>query len=94
MDSALISWLLAGVPLLGVLASLPFRSDPERLKQSAVVWTLVSLVSVAGCAAYIETPAEGLLPLYLLPLAATISILGQPVHEQHRHSWILTLFFL
>jgi len=94
MDGALISWLLAGIPLLGGLACLPFRSDPERLKQSAVVWTLVSLASVAGCASQIEMPAEGLLPLYLLPLAATISILGQPVHEQHRHSWVLTLFFL
>jgi NADH-quinone oxidoreductase subunit M len=94
MDGALISWLLAGIPLLGVLACLPFRSDPERLKQSAVVWTLVSLASVAGCASRIEMPAEGLLPLYLLPLAAMISILGQPVHEQHRHSWMLTLFFL
>ena len=40
------------------------------------------------------TPPEGLLPLYLLPLTATIALLGQPVHEHHRRSWMLTLLFL
>jgi NADH-quinone oxidoreductase subunit M len=30
----------------------------------------------------------------MLPLAATISILGQPVHQDHRLSWMLTLLFL
>jgi NADH-quinone oxidoreductase subunit M len=39
-------------------------------------------------------PPEGLLPLYLLPLAAIISILGQPVHEEHGPSWMLTLLIL
>ncbi|MDF0642676.1 MAG: proton-conducting transporter membrane subunit [Nitrospira sp.] len=91
---ALIPWLLAGLPLLGALACLPFRSESERLKQSSVAWAVVSLASVAGCAGLIDAPPEGLLPLYLLPLAATISILGQPVHEQHRLSWILTLVCL
>ncbi|BFU94688.1 MAG: putative NADH-quinone oxidoreductase, subunit M [Nitrospira sp.] len=92
--SALIPWLLAGLPLLGALACLPFRSDPERLKRSSVAWAVISLASVAGLADRIDLPPEGLLPLYLLPLAATISILGQPVHDQHRLSWILTLVCL
>ncbi|HEY6923280.1 MAG TPA: proton-conducting transporter membrane subunit [Steroidobacteraceae bacterium] len=90
----LIPWFLTGIPLLGVLASLPFRSDPERLKGSSVAWAVISLGSVAGFASRIEVPLEGLLPLYLLPLAATISILGQPAHKQHRRSWMLTLLFL
>lgn len=93
-DGTMIPWLLAGIPLLGALASLPFRSDPERLKRSCIAWTVLSLVSVAGCADRVEMPAEGLLPLYLLPLAAAISILGQPVHEQHRFSWMCTLVLL
>lgn len=91
---ALIPWLLTGLPLLGALACLPFRSDAERLKRSSVAWAVISLASVVGCADRIDLPPEGLLPLYLLPLAATISILGQPVHEQHRLSWILTLVCL
>jgi NADH-quinone oxidoreductase subunit M len=94
IDGALIPWLLAGLPLLGLLASLPFLADPERLKQSSVAWSVISLASVAACAGRVDAPPEGLLPLYLLPLAATISILGQPVHEQHRLSWLLTLLFL
>lgn len=94
MDDALIPWLLAGIPVLGLLAGLPFRSSPERLKWSSLAWTVVSLGSVVALAGRIEIPSEGLLPLYLLPLAATISILGQPVHEQHRESWMATLIFL
>ena len=32
MDASLIPWLLAGIPCLGALATLPFLSNPERLK--------------------------------------------------------------
>ncbi|HSA61274.1 MAG TPA: proton-conducting transporter membrane subunit [Nitrospiraceae bacterium] len=94
MDGALMSWLLAGIPLLGALASLPLWSHPERLKFSSVVWSVISLGSIAGLATQLPTPPEGLLPLYLLPLAAVISLLGQPAHEDHRLSWIMTLIFL
>ena len=93
-EGTLIPWLLAGIPLLGVLASLPFRSDPERLKWSAIVWGVICLGSVVGFAGQVAMPPEGLLPLYLLPLAAIISILGQPVYEEHRPSWMLTLLIL
>jgi NADH-quinone oxidoreductase subunit M len=93
-EGTLIPWLLAGIPLLGMLASLPFRSDPERLKRSAVAWGVISLASVVGFAGQVAMPPEGLLPLYLLPLAAIISILGQPVHEEHGPSWMLTLLIL
>ena len=93
-EGTLIPWLLAGIPLLGVLASLPFRSDPERLKWSAIAWGVICLGSVVGFAGQVAMPPEGLLPLYLLPLAAIISILGQPVHEEHGPSWMLTLLIL
>ena len=94
IDGALLPWLLAGIPVLGMLAGLPFWSDPERIKWSCVAWALVSFGSVVAFAGRMEVPPEGFLPLYLLPLAATISILGQPVHEHHRLSWMLTLLFL
>ena len=93
-EGTLIPWLLTGIPLLGVLASLPFRSDPERLKWSAIVWGVICLGSVVGFAGQVAMPPEGLLPLYLLPLAAIISILGQPVYEEHGPSWMLTLLIL
>jgi NADH-quinone oxidoreductase subunit M len=93
-EGVFIPWLLAGVPLVGALASLLFRSNAERLKRSCVVWAVISLGSVLSLAGRIDVPPEGLLPLYLLPLAATISILGQPAHLDHRASWVLTLLFL
>jgi NADH-quinone oxidoreductase subunit M len=94
IDGAWIPWLLTGIPVLGMLAGLPFRSDPERLKWSCVAWAVISFGFVAALAGRIDVPLEGLLPVYLLPLAATISILGQPVHEQHGKSWMFTLLFL
>jgi NADH-quinone oxidoreductase subunit M len=69
-------------------------ADPERLKWSSVVWAVISLGSVVGFAGWIDAPPEGNLPLYLLPLAAAISILGQPAHEHSRRSWMLTLVSL
>lgn len=93
-DGALMSWLLAGIPLLGALASLPFWSNPDRLKLSCSFWSVMSLGSIAGLAHQLAPPPEGLLPLYLLPLTALISLLGQPAHEEHRLSWIMTLIFL
>jgi NADH-quinone oxidoreductase subunit M len=94
MDGTWTPWLLAGIPIIGVLACLPLWSDPERLKLSSIAWAMMSLGSVVGFAGQFPAPPEGLLPLYLLPLAATISIMGQPVHEQHRLSWLLTLLCL
>ena len=76
MDGALIPWLLAGIPVLGLLAGLPLRSDPERLKWSCVAWAVISFGSVVACAGRISLPPEGLLPLYLLtaePDAAAVA---------------------
>lgn len=93
-DGMLITWLLSGLPLLGVLTGLLFWSNPARLKLSSVVWSVVSLGSIVGFSSQLVIPPEGLLPLYLLPLTAMISMLGQPPHADHRFSWIMTLVFL
>jgi hypothetical protein len=76
MDGALVAWLLAGIPLLGALVSLALWSNPDHLKVSAVVWSIISLGSIVGHSSQLVTPAESLLPLYLLPLAAAVSILA------------------
>lgn len=90
----LIIWLLLCLPLLGALISLSFWTNPVRLKGSSVVWCVVSLGSIAAFSSQFTIPPEGLLPLYLLPLTAIVSILGQPPHADHRFSWIATLVFL
>ncbi|MGH7166976.1 MAG: proton-conducting transporter membrane subunit [Nitrospiraceae bacterium] len=94
MDGALVPVLLAGVPLLGALASLAVWSNPDRLKLSSIIWSVISLGAIVGLSGRLVTPPEGLLPLYLLPLAAVASLLGQPVHENHRFSSIMTMVCL
>ncbi len=93
-DGAFIPLLLAGIPLLGALAGTGLWSDPERLKLSSVIWSVISFGSIVGCSGQLATPPEGFLPLYLLPLTAIVSILAQPAHEDHRHSWVMTLLYL
>jgi NADH-quinone oxidoreductase subunit M len=93
-DGALISWLLAGTPLLGALASLAFWSHPDRVKLSSLIWSIVSFGTVIWFSVELVPPPEGFLPFYLLPLTAAISILGQPIHEDHRLPWIMTLLLL
>jgi NADH-quinone oxidoreductase subunit M len=94
MDAAVTPWLPAGVPLLGSLLSLAVWSKPDHLKVSAIIWSIMSLAANVGLAGQLTTPPEGLLLLYLLPFAACVSLLGQPVHQNHRLSWITTLLFL
>jgi len=94
MTGTFLSWLLVGVPLAGALVSLAFWSNPYNVKLVAISSSVVSLASIAGTAYLLPTSPDGLLPLYLLPIAAVVSTLGQPVHENHRLSWIMTLVFL
>ena len=94
IDATLIPWLLAGVPLLGAALSPAFWAHPHRLMAWSVGVSAVSLASVAGFAGSLTTPPEGLLLLFLLPLAAGVSLLGQPHHQDHRASWVMTLLFL
>jgi NADH-quinone oxidoreductase subunit M len=93
-DGALVPWLLAGIPLLGTLASLIMWSNPDRLKLSSIIWSVISLGAIVGLSGHLVIPPEGLLPLCLLPLAAVAALLGQPVHEDYRLSWVMTLVCL
>lgn len=85
---ALFPWLSTAVPLIGALAGRMFWGDPQQLKKSCLIWSVFSLAPIAG--SDVATP-EGPLLLYSLPIAAVISLLGQPVHKDHRHAWLMTL---
>jgi NADH-quinone oxidoreductase subunit M len=93
-DGTLMPWLLSGVPVLGALTSLLFWSNPARMKLFSVVWSVISFGSIVSFSSQLVIPPEGLLPLYLVPLTAMISMLAQPPHADHRFSWIMTLVFL
>ena len=94
MTGAFVPLLPGGLALLGALSSLVFWSRPNRLKHCSIVVSLIGLGAVIGLSGHLTTPPEGLLPLYLLPLAACASLLGQPVHQSHRTAWIMTLVIL
>ena len=94
IDPMFIPWLLAGVPLLGALLGFAVWSQPEKLKTWSVTVTLVSLLAVIASFFKLTGSTEGLLFVVLLPLAASVSLLGQPAHREHRLSWVVTLVFL
>jgi len=87
-------WFMAATPILGALLGLVVWSQPNKLRIWSVIVTVLSLVAVIGMSGHITETTEGPLFLYLLPLAAGISLLGGPVNQQHRLSWVLTLLFL
>ncbi|TKB72743.1 MAG: hypothetical protein E8D45_09915 [Nitrospira sp.] len=94
MGEAVASVLSAGVPLLGALLSLALWPQPDKLRICSIATAVISLGAVVGLSGYLTGPTEGFLFVYLLPIAAGASLLGQPVHPLHRSSWIMTLVFL
>lgn len=94
IDPMLIPWLVAAVPLLGALLGFAVWSHPEKLKVWSVTVTLVSLLAVIVSFFRLTGSTEGLLFVVLLPLAACVSLLGQPAHQEHRLAWVVTLVFL
>jgi NADH-quinone oxidoreductase subunit M len=93
-DIVIIPVLLAAIPIIGAILGLIVWSQPDKLRTWSVIVTGLSLLAVIGMSGHITKTTEGQLFLYLLPLAAGISLLGGPVHLQHRLSWVLTLLFL
>lgn len=87
-------WLLAGIPLFGSLLSLAVWSKPDQVKHWSITVAVISFGVTVGLSGFLTVPPEGLLLIYLLPLAACVSILGQPINTAHRSALILTLVFL
>lgn len=94
INPMLTPWFVAAVPLLGALLGLSIWSQPEKLKAWSVTVTLGSLLAVILSFFTLTGSTEGLLFVLLLPLAASVSLLGQPVHRDHRLTWVMTLVFL
>ncbi|MBH0178186.1 MAG: hypothetical protein HP491_10045 [Nitrospira sp.] len=91
MRQTFLPWIAIAVPLIGALIGRIFWEDPQQLKKSCLVWSALSVLPIIGLGSALP---EGPLPLYLLPIAAVLSLLGQPVHKDHRLSWLMTLVCL
>ena len=95
-DVVTIPWLLSAIPIIGAMLGLAVWSQPEKLRIWSIIMTVLSLLAVIGTSGRLSVPTEGPLFLYLLPLAACVSLLGQPVHRDYRLAWVwvMTLLFL
>jgi hypothetical protein len=90
MAEGLSLWLPAAVSAAGAVAGFAVWSRPAVLKVLALAVSLASLallVASPGAAAGVSLPM-------LLPIAACLSLLGQPAHTDNRAAWILTLLLL
>lgn len=94
IDTAIASYLLCGLPLVGALFGMLFWGQADRVKTVSIVLSLASFAAVVGLTRFLIVSPEGLVLAYLLPLVACASILGQPIHPQHRLSWVATLVYL
>ena len=94
INPMLTPWLVAAVPLLGALLGFAVWSQPDKLKAWSVTMTLANLLAVIVSFFTLTGSTEGLLFVLLLPLAACVSLLGQPAHKEHRLAWVMTLVFL
>ncbi|MDH5641814.1 MAG: proton-conducting transporter membrane subunit [Nitrospira sp.] len=87
-------WLLVNLPLMGALLTMAFWSKPGQVKQVAVTVAALTFASAAVLSMVLAAITHNSLLICLLPLAACVSILGQPVEPEHRSAWVFTLIFL
>jgi NADH-quinone oxidoreductase subunit M len=94
MSQQIAPWLLSGLPLLGALLTLGLWSRPTQMKNLAVAIAVMSFAAIIVLTSLLPIEPQNILLLYLLPLAACASILGQPVEARHRSAWVITLLLL
>lgn len=87
-------WLAAAIPLGGMAVAIAAWSRPRTLKILALAISLACLLALVGLAGRLPGPSMGLLVLYLLPVAAFVTLLGQPPHPDNRLAWLATLLLL
>ena len=87
-STVVFSWLATCIPLIGALVGRMLWEDLPQLKKSCLIWSLITIAPILKVKTNLP---EGALLLGLLPIVATISLLGQPVQKDHRLSWLMTL---
>jgi NADH-quinone oxidoreductase subunit M len=94
MIQPLLPWMLSGLPLLGALLTRGLWSKPAQMKRLAVAVAVMSFAAIIVLTSLLPIEPQHILLLYLLPLAACASILGQPIAPRYRSAWVMTLLFL
>ena len=90
LQSWMLPWLLIAVPCIGAAFSLFWWSSLHRMKIWSLVATGAGLLATIGLSWNLNDPFTSLPFLLLLPLAAVLSLLGQPLHQDNRPAWLMT----
>ena len=94
MTAQLAALAIPGIPILGALIGLLMWKKPESLKPWLLIVAIASLVAIVSTSGHASSPPANLFLLFLLPLMAFVTLLGQPVHAAHARAWLLTLVLL
>lgn len=94
MAEWMVLWLPAAISVAGAVSGFAIRSRPTALKIWVLLVSLASLSALAALAGHPMRPALQWPLAALLPIAAFLSLLGQPPHEDNRAAWIMTLLLL
>ena len=86
--------LLVAIPFVGAATGFFLWPKPQALKIWALLVALASLVMLMALPGNPAVPAPGMPLVALLPIAAFLSLLGQPPHPQNRAAWLMTLLLL
>lgn len=90
MTEGMSLWLPASVAVAGVVAGFAIWSRPAALK----VWALATSLGSLALLGVLSGAGEALSLAMLLPIAAFLSLLGQPPHQDNRAAWIMTLLLM
>lgn len=93
-QASMAPWLLIAIPCLGAVLGLLWRSSLRRTKTWTLLTTVTGFLAVMGLSWSLNDPLPGMPFLYLLPIAAFLSLLGQPLHRDNRPAWLMTLVLL
>jgi NADH-quinone oxidoreductase subunit M len=94
MNTWMTPWLLLAVPSAGALLSALAWSKPRDFKTGLLLTMIASLLTVVGMAVTVGMLPSGMTLLCLLPVAAFASLLGQPLHQDNRKAWLMTVVTL
>lgn len=94
MTAQIAALVVAGIPILGTLIGLLMWNKPESLKAWLLIVAIASLGAIVWASGHLLSPPGKLFLLFLLPLMAFVTLLGQPVHAGQAHAWLLTLVLL
>lgn len=94
MTGPAVQMAVVAIPLMGTALGFLAWSKPRWLKAWSLCVAVASLLVLVGVSGRLIVPAEGLMLLYLFPVAAGLSLLGQPIHPDNRPAWVMTLVLL